>query len=90
MVILSRRKETFTSVTFDPNDTSKLSIRKYSEIPTSPETEVQAKEEEPVPVKVAVAPQRRTRDQVTRHNTQRNSHIPMPKNTGHKIFKQFN
>ena len=45
---------------------------------------MQAKEEEPVPVKVAVAPQRRTRDQVTRHNTQRNSHIPMPKNTDTK------
>ena len=82
--LVTQKKETFTSVTFDPNDTSKLSIRKYSEIPTSPETEVQAKEEEPVPVKVAVAPQRRTRDQVTRHNTQRNSHIPMPKNTDTK------
>ena len=45
---------------------------------------MQAKEEEPVPVKVAVAPQRITRDQVTRHNTQRNSHIPMPKNTDTK------
>ena len=62
MVILSRRKGNFHSVTFDPNDTSKLSIRKYSEIPIT-RNRVQAKEEEPVPVK-AVAPQRRTRDQV--------------------------
>lgn len=82
--LVTQKKETFTSVTFDPNDTSKLSIRKYSDIPTSPDIEAESKEEEPEKEKVAVAPQRRTRDQVTRHNTQRNSHIPIPKNTDTK------
>ncbi|EMG48874.1 hypothetical protein G210_0484, partial [Candida maltosa Xu316] len=77
--LVTQQKETFNSVTFDPNNSSKYHLRKYVEqtsLPSPPPPQTQKQPLSPeVEEKVAVMPQRRTRDQVTRHNTQRNSRM---------------
>lgn len=77
--LVTQPKEIFTSVTFDPNNTTKFPLRKYIENPAPAPTPVTTDQSEnllpEVEEKVAALPQRRTRAQVTRQNTQRNSRI---------------
>ncbi|RCK59546.1 hypothetical protein Cantr_07955 [Candida viswanathii] len=80
--LVTQQKEVLTSVTFDPNNTSKLPLRRYSDQPAAAAANASAAAAAgadqllpEVEEKVAPLPQRRTRDQVTRQNTQRNSRI---------------
>ncbi|CAK9436456.1 uncharacterized protein LODBEIA_P10140 [Lodderomyces beijingensis] len=69
--LVTQQRETLTTVTYDPNNTSKLQIRRYVDQPTNSPTSSPPPEQE-----FTQTPKRRTRDQVTRQNTQRNSYIP--------------
>lgn len=81
--LVTQQKETLHSVTFDPNNAAKFQLKKYIDNPPAPsqpsqEPIINEPSEELLPEveeKVAVIPQRRTRAQVTRQNTRRNSRI---------------
>lgn len=82
--LMTQQKETFTSVTFDPNNPSAFSLRPPTEAPSSAiasesaaAAALNSKAAVPAPTPPAEAKPaprvRSARDQVTRRNTQRNS-----------------
>ncbi|KAK6202521.1 uncharacterized protein RJT21DRAFT_118572 [Scheffersomyces amazonensis] len=84
--LMTQQREVLTSVTFDPNTPSATPLRKYIEVPTRDSVSISPEPlpmvTSPVPTTTSIssdiaAPKpRRTRDQVTKINTQRNSMTP--------------
>ncbi|KAI5948775.1 hypothetical protein KGF57_005173 [Candida theae] len=89
--MMTTQRETFNSVVYDPNQSNQLHMKRYIDRPKttesqSPEptlshppssaTTVNSTSTEAAHAKTQRQPLLRTRDQVTRNNTQRNSFIP--------------
>ncbi|KAI5966743.1 uncharacterized protein KGF55_000152 [Candida pseudojiufengensis] len=82
--LVTQQKETLTTVTYDPNNPSKLQRRKYVDVPKQNDNDTISANTPVPPTNQSQSstlgnygqPIRKTRDSVTRQNTQRNSHIP--------------